>query len=186
MNEIVDRVRALQTMATRATPAPLLVRCTIFLGTLVSFAMAYPLGVFSGRALGLLVIAAVLPAVAPRGAFPTLAALVAVGGWLLSTVWYGEPVALWRLLGLAGALYLMHNLCALAAVLPYDAVVAPEALAGWILRALAVVLASAVLAILLLDLADWSGGRTYVGAAVAGLAVAVGAAALLGWLLRRK
>ena len=186
MSGIIERMRALPAMIARAGPLPVLVRCAILLLTLVSFALAYPVGFFAGRGLGLLMIAAVLPAVAPRGPFPTLAALVAVGGWVLSTTWYGEPVALWRLLALTGGLYLMHSLCALAAALPFDAVVRPEALAAWVLRALGVVLASAVFAVVLLGLPPVAGGdRTYPVVALGGPALAVGAAALLAWLVRR-
>lgn len=186
MSGIVERLRVLRSRLTRASPLPVLVRCAIALLALVSFALAYPVGFFAGRGLVLLLITAVLPAIAPRGFLPTLATLVAVGGWLLSTVWYGEPVAPWRLLGLAGGLYLVHSLCALAAALPYDAVVAPEALAAWILRALGVLLASALLASVLLGLPALAGGdRLYPVVVVVGLALAVGAAALLAWLVRR-
>lgn len=186
INPIADRIRSIQTTVTRATVPPLLVRCAIFLSALVAFALAYPLEIFAGRGLALLLIAAALPAVAPRRAWPTVAVLVAVVGWLLSTTWYDEPVALSRLLGLAACLYLTHSLSALAAALPYDAVVAPEVLAGWISRALGVVLASAVLAILLLDFAGQDGDRTLLVAVLGGLVVAVGAAGLLAWLLRRR
>ena len=185
ISSVAERVRAIQTAITRATVAPLLVRCGIFLSALVSFALAYPAQVFAGSALGLLVIAAALPAVAPRRAWPTLAVLVAIAGWLLTTEWYDQRVELWRLLGLATFLYLTHSLAALAALLPYDAVVAPEVFARWISRALGVTLASAVLAVLLLALdAQW-GGRTFLAALLGGLVVAVLAAALLGSLLRR-
>jgi hypothetical protein len=49
-----------------------------------------------------------------------------------------------------------------------------------------VVLASAVLAVLVLGGVDRAGDRPFLLAALAGLAVAVGAAALLSWLLRRS
>ena len=186
MSGIVERLRVLRARLSRAGPLPVLVRCAIALLALVSFALAYPVGFFAGRGLVLLLITAVLPAIAPRGSLPTLTVLVAVGGWLLSTTWYGEPVVLWRLLGLAGGLYLMHSLCALAAALPHDAVIAPEALAAWILRAVGVVLASALLAVVLLGLPALAGGdRLYPVAAFGGLALAVGATALLAWLVRR-
>ena len=186
MSGLIGRMQALRAVLSRAAPLPVLVRCAILLLALVSFTLAYPLGFLAGRGLGPLMIAAILPAIAPRGSLPTLTVLVAVGGWLLSTIWYGEPVTPWRLLGLAGGLYLMHSLCALAAVLPHDAVVAREALAAWILRALGVVLASTLLAAVLLGLPTLAGGdRLYPVAAVGGLAVALGAAALLARLVRR-
>jgi hypothetical protein len=181
----MDRLRAIQTVVTRATVAPLLLRCVIFLSGLAAFALAYPVPVLASRAILLLLVAALLPAVAPGRAWPTLAALVAVAGWVLRTSWYDQPIALWRLLGLATFLYLTHSLCALAAQLPYDAAVAPELFARWVSSTLAVVLAAAVLAVLLIALAGRRGEGTFVVAALAGLAVAVAASFLLSWLLRR-
>jgi hypothetical protein len=104
---------------------------------------------------------------------------------VLSTSGYGEPIALWRLLGLAAFLYLTHSLCALAAMLPYDAVVGPEVLARWVSRAVAVVLVSAVFGIVLLAVPGTGGRGDLLVAVLAGLAAAVGASALLAWLLRR-
>lgn len=186
IGSVTDRVRAGYTVLTRVTLAPLLVRSGIFLCALVALAVAYPGPVLFSRLGGLLVLAAVLPALAPKGMLPTLTALVAVGGWLLSTSRYDEPVALWRLLTLASFLYLTHSLAALAALLPYDAVLAPETLTRWLLRAFGLVLAAAVLSVLLLSLAGRSGEQTFLFAAIGGLAVAVLAAALLSWLLRRS
>lgn len=183
---LLDRVRSVQTMANRAAATPLLVRCAVFLSTLVALVVAYPATVVASRALLALLLVALLPAVAPRRVGATVAVLVAVAGWLLSTSWYDEPIALWRLLALAGTLYLTHSLAALAALLPYDAQVAPDVVARWALRALVVVLASAVLAVLLLAVAGRSGDRTLLLAALGGLATAVTAAALLNWLLRRR
>lgn len=187
IDAITHRVERVQTLLTRATLAPLLVRFGIFLSTLVGFAVAYPVEIFVGRGLGVLVIVAALPALAPRGAAPAVTAVLTVGGWLLSTAGpYGEPIALWRLLAVTAFLYLTHSLAALAAVLPYNAVVAPEVLARWVLRAFGVVLASAVLAVLLLAGVGRVGERPFLAAALLGLAVAVGAAALLAWLFRRR
>jgi hypothetical protein len=183
---MIDRVHAIRTVAARATVAPLLVRVGVFLSALLAFTFAYPAEILAGRPLLLLLLAAALPALAPRGAAPTLVVLAAVGGWLLSTTGYGEPIVLWRLVGLAALLYLTHTLAALAAALPYDAVVAPEMVARWVSRALAVVLGSAVLSVLLLFAAGRGGDDPFLVAALAGLAVAVAVAALLAWLLRRR
>ncbi len=137
---------------TRATLAPLLVRFGVLCALVVSMVLAYPVQFIAGPAGGLLLLVVVLPAVAPRRAWATVALLIAVAGWLISTSWDDEPIELWRLLGLATFLYLSHSLCALAALLPHDAVVAPEVLARWVSRALAVAFATAVLAVLLLSL----------------------------------
>ncbi|HEX5595856.1 MAG TPA: hypothetical protein VFX61_07545 [Micromonosporaceae bacterium] len=185
MSGLVERLRGIGTALSRFTALPLLVRGGVLLAALSAFLLAYPVEVLTSRAGGLLMFAATLPALRPRGAAPTLAVLLAVAGWLLSVGGYGRPVSLWRLLGLAGVLYLLHSLAALAAALPYDAVVAPEVVAGWVLRALGVVLASAVAAILLLNLAG-TGNDAQLMAALGGLAVAVGVAALLARLGRSR
>jgi hypothetical protein len=183
---LTERFRAMAAMAARATAVPLLVRCGIVLAALTAFASSFPPVVFFGPSLGLLLIFALAPAIAPGRSAPTAAVLMAAGGWVLSTTGYGEPGALWRLLALAAALYLLHSLCALACTLPYDAAVDVEVVAGWLLRALGVVLGSAVVSILLLALAGRNVPLPGVVAACTGLAVAVTAAALLSWLLRRR
>lgn len=181
----MNRIRELYTAIGRITLAPLLVRFGVFLCALFALLLAYPSGPADGRLLGLLLVAALLPAVAPRRNWPTLVLLAAGATWVLATGWYDQPVELWRLLALATFLYLTHSLTALAALLSYDVVVAPEVLARWLFRALGVALASAVLAVPLLALNGQWGDRGFVGALLGGLALAVLAAALLGWLYRR-
>lgn len=186
MSDLSHRVRQAQLRLTRITAVPLLVRTGILLTALLAQSLAWPAELFLGRAFGPLVLVALLAALAPRRVFPTLTALVAVTGWLLATTWYDERVALWRLLGLATVLYLTHSLCALAALLPYDAAVDPAVVARWVGHALVVTVAAATLAIALLALAGRTGGAEFTGAVLAGLLVAMLAAALLGWLLRRR
>lgn len=186
MDAVTGRVRAAQDAFARISLAPLMVRVGIFVTVLAGFAVAFPAEVLSGRPLGLLAGAALLPAVGPRRVWPTFAALVMVGGWLLATDGYGRPVALWRLLAVAALLYLGHTLCALAALLPYDGVVDPELITRWLLRAAAVLLGTAVLGVLLLQVAGIDGQSGHQWVTVLGLLVAVGIAALLGWLLRRR
>ncbi len=182
---LTDRVRRVRTVATRATLTPLLLRCGVFLCALAAFTVAYPAPVLASRVTGVLLLVAALPALWPRGWGATLVAVGAVGGWILDTTWYEQPVALWRLLALAGLLYLVHTLAALAAVLPYDAVVATEVVAHWLARAFAVVLGSAVLAVTVLALTGAAGGGAFLAASLLGLVVAVGVAGLLAWLPRR-
>ncbi|MFC3504392.1 hypothetical protein ACFOOK_25955 [Micromonospora krabiensis] len=186
MDAVTERVRAVRTAAGRISLIPLLVRVGVFLTALAGFVLAFPAEVLSGQRLGSLVLVAVLPAVGPRRVWPTFTALVTVGGWLISVDGYGRPITLWRLLAVAGVLYLTHTLCALAALLPYDAVVEPELITRWLVRAAGVLLATAVLGVLLVEVPDLGGGAGYQLATVAGLLVAVGVAGLLGWLQRRR
>ncbi|MER5700822.1 hypothetical protein ABT023_02505 [Micromonospora sp. NPDC002296] len=183
---VTERARAARSAVIRVSLAPLLVRAGIFGTVLAGLLLAYPVQVLTGRPLAALAVVALLPAVGPRRVWPTFAALVTVGGWLLSTEGYGRPVALWRLLAVAVALYLAHSLCALAALLPYDAVVDPELVVRWLTRAGGVLLASAVLGVLLVEVSGVGGDRAFLAATVVGLLVAVALSVLLGWLLRRR
>ncbi|GAA4689290.1 hypothetical protein [Phytohabitans rumicis] len=173
-------------LVTRATLGPLLIRAGVFAAALAAYVAAYPPEAMTVYFLGILVLQAGLAAVLPRSPWVTVAILIAVGGWVVSTVWYDDPVTLGRMIALASCLYLVHSLATLAALLPYDAKVPLEVVIRWLSRALAVLLGSAVLSVLLLAAADGVGDRSFLAAALAGLAVAVGAAALLAWLLRRR
>ncbi|MER7442136.1 hypothetical protein ABTW73_15250 [Micromonospora avicenniae] len=186
IDALAERVRTLRSAATRISPVPLIVRAGIFLTVLAGFVLAYPAEMLSSRTLGLLAIAALLPAAGPRRVWPTFAALVAVGGWLVAADGYDRPIELWRLLALAALLYLAHTLCALAALLPYDAVVDPDVITRWLSRAGAVVLGASVLGVLIMVAGGLGGTAGHQLVTVGGLLVAVGVAALLGWLLRRR
>jgi hypothetical protein len=133
--------------------------------------------------LPLLVVA--VPAFLPRGRAATVAAVTVVTGWIVDTTWYNQPVALWRVLAVATCLYLAHTLTALAAVLPYDAVVHADVVTRWVGRALAVVLGSAVLTVAALALTARLAGNAFLLASLVGLGAAVGVTALLARLLRR-
>ena len=129
---------ALETLVLRARRVglgPLLVRGGLFFAGLLAEGMAWPSEVTFNPTGLLLVLAAVLPAVAPHGRLVTVFLLSAVFGWLVATAAYDEPVAYWRLVFLAAGLYGVHTLAALAAVLPTDARVSVGVLAQWLLRA---------------------------------------------------
>ena len=81
--------------------------------------------------------------------------------------------------------YLAHTLAALAAAVPYDAVVNADVVTAWLGRAAAVVLISAVLTVGALGLATELAGGAFVVATLIGLAGAVAATMLLARLLRR-
>lgn len=183
---LTDRLQRVQTVVTRATLEPLLVRIGVFGALVLAMSVAVPFELLVTRYGVPLLLVAVIPAFAPRGAAPSLAMIGIVAAWVLSTAESGQRIELWRLLGLTAFLYLAHSLAALAASLPYDAVVAPEVVVRWIARALAVVLAAAALGVVLVSVAGIGGGDTLLAAAFGGLVVAVGLAGLLGWLARRR
>jgi hypothetical protein len=182
---LTDRIDRARRVAGRATLVPLLVRCGIALSLVPAMILAWPVEIGAGRLLLPLVAVALYPAVAPRGRGATVAILVVVAGWIVDTTWFDARVALWRVLSIGTLLYLGHTLTALAAVLPYDAVVNLEVVTAWLGRAAAVVLISAVLTVIALGLATELAGGAFVMATLVGLAGAAGATMLLARLLRR-
>jgi hypothetical protein len=182
---LAERAGRVRAAVLRATLVPLLIRGGAGLCLLLAVVVAYPVALLASRYLLLLLAVAAWPAFAPRGRGVTVAVVVVLAGWLLDTSWYGERVALWRVLALAALLYVAHALAALAAALPYDALVNLDVVAAWLARALAVVLVSAVLTVVALGLSSALAGAAFVVATLAGLAAAVGATLLLARLLRR-
>jgi hypothetical protein len=183
--DVADRLRGMTRVALRATPVPLGVRCAVFLTGLVAVVLAFPAEALFARGGWLLLAAPLVPAALPRGRMTTALAGLVIIGWLAATTVGGRPVELWRLLALSGALYLLHTLAALAAVLPYDAIVPVVVVVRWAGRALAVLLGSAVLAVAVLTVVEGTGSRPMLTAALLGLAVAVGVAGLMVYLWRR-
>lgn len=178
----------------RASLEPVLIRAGALAAGLVALLVTAPPGIPTQVAAAALV-AAVLPAVAPRGPWATVLILIAVAAWLVDT---GLPVVagtgqggqvpdLGRTLLLAAALYLVHNLTALAAILPYDMAVPPAVLSRWLGRALGVIVASSLLSVAVLaGLGRLADDRVHLVATFAGLASALAVAALLRTRLGRR
>jgi hypothetical protein len=186
LDSITARIDRGRRALARATLLPFLIRGGIALSFLLAMIVAWPLEIAAGRYLVILFVVALYPAIAPRGRAVTVAVLVAVAGWILDTTWFDARVALWRVLGLAVLFYMGHTLAALAAVLPYDALVNLDVVTGWLARALVVVLISAVLIVVALGLTSALGGSAFLVATIVGLAGAAGATLLLSRLLRRS
>jgi hypothetical protein len=185
MNAIFVRIERARTAFSRVTVIPFLVRLGIALAGLLAMSVAWPQSLLASQFFLPIAAVAIYPAVVPRGRGATLSALVVVAGWLIDTAGYDARVALWRVLTLATLLYLGHSLTALAAVLPYDAVVNVDVVGTWLARALLVVFVSAVLTVVALGLtADLAGGAFLI-ATLVGLAGAIGATMLIPRLLRR-
>lgn len=186
LTAITGRIERLKGAAGRATAVPFIVRCGILLTGLLAMGVAWPAGLLSTpRFLIMLIAVAFWPAVAPRGRGGTAAALAVIAGWLIDTAGFGSPVTLLRVLALATLLYLGHTLTALAAVLPYDAMVNLDVPALWLGRALIVVLTSAVVIVLALGLTADLGGDAFQLATLVGLAAATAVTMVLARMTRR-
>jgi hypothetical protein len=182
---LTARLERAQVRIQRATLVPLLVRVGIALSFVLATAVAFPAAIVTGRWMVPLFLIALWPAFAPRGRGTTAAILLVVAGWLADTSYNDNAVVLWRVLAIATLIYLGHTLAALAAVLPTDAAVNAEVPIGWLARAGAVILVSAVLTVVALGLTEELAGPAFVVATLVGLAAAVGATLLLVRLLRR-
>jgi hypothetical protein len=185
MDAIFGRIDRARAAFRRLTVVPFLVRLGIALAGLLAVSVAWPVALLASQFFLPIAVVAIYPAFVPRGRGGTVSALVVVAGWLIGTAGADHRVALWRVLAIATLLYLGHSLTALAAVLPYDAVVNGDVVGIWMARAVAVVLVSAVLTVVALALADDLAGGAFLIATLVGLAGAVGATMLIARLLRR-
>jgi hypothetical protein len=189
MNAVLRGVRewldSLRERANRITPGTLLVRGAAFAFAASALLVAYPGEILAvpGAVVGLVVCGAV-PALAPRTRLTTLVLLLAVGGWIAATTAYAEPVTLSRLVALACLLYLVHTTTALAAVLPYDTVVAPAVLVAWLTRTVVVLALTAGFAVAAVLGVRAVGVHAYLTAAVAGVLLVAALAGMLALLLR--
>jgi hypothetical protein len=177
------RAGRLRDVAERAAAGPLLVRLGIMVFAALSLTLTFPSEVlYNVAAIPPVGVVALLPAVFPRTRMVGLAVFACAFGWLVGTIFYGESVSVGRLVGLSSALYLMHSLAALAAVLPYDAVVSPGVLTGWLLRAVGVVAASALVSVALLALVKLTFGPVFLVASLVGVL----AAGALAYVITRR
>jgi hypothetical protein len=186
MNELRERFDTLVTTVRRTGPGVVLVRGALFVFGLLAQLIAWPAAVVLGRTVLVLVVLAVLPVLAPRTLMVSLSIFGAVLGWLVATTAYGEDLSYWRLVVLAGSLYLVHTLAALATVLPYDAVVSPGVLSRWLLRAGVVVALTAAVALFALLVPVYLGTHRYLVASLVGLALMLVVAGYLAALARRR
>ncbi|MEV6924685.1 hypothetical protein AB0M46_09265 [Dactylosporangium sp. NPDC051485] len=178
------RIGHARDLVERASAGPLLVRAGVAVFAALSMVLAFPSEVLrSVAAIGIAGVVALLPAAFPRTRMVGLAVFACVFGWLAGTLVYGEPVDdVVRLVTLSTTLYLMHSLAALAAVLPYDAVLSPGVLVGWLLRAGGIVAASAIVSVALLLVVKLTVGPVFLVASLVGV-VAAGA---LAYLIARR
>ncbi|MDG6105432.1 hypothetical protein Daura_47400 [Dactylosporangium aurantiacum] len=180
---LLTRLGRVKDMLERAAAGPLLVRFMLFLLTLVAALVAFPPDVIlRPAAVVFTAVLAALPAVFPRTRLVGLAILLCAFGWLLGSYFYDQVVTIPRVIALATALYLVHSLAALAAALPYDAIVSPGVILAWLLRATAIVSASAIVSVLILAVVKLVIGPVFLAASLVGLLAAAG----LAWIVTRK
>jgi hypothetical protein len=179
---VVSRFQRARDVSARVKPGPLLVRAAVWALTAGAFLLAYPGEVVIGvRGTLVAVIIALIPAALPRTRMVSLVLFAIVVGWVIATTVYGHPITAARLLPLAALLYLMHTTAALAAVLPYDTVVVRGVFLAWFLRAVPVVVVSAIFGLVAVVGADRLGGQAYLAAAIGGVALVC----VTAWLLVR-
>jgi hypothetical protein len=183
---VAERLTAFRDATGRMTPGPLLVRGAVFAFAVCALLAALPGELLtSPRAAAGLVVVGAAPAVFPRTRVTTFVLLGTVLGWLVATTSYAEPVALTRLVTLSCLLYLLHTTAALAAVLPYDTVVAPTVLVLWLARTVLVLILTVGFAVAALVGSRAVGGRPLLVASIVGLLLVAALAGLLATLRRR-
>lgn len=179
------RVATLRQVAQRAQSGPMLVRGLLFAAAAAALGLAMPSELLLSRyAIAALALAAAV-ALAPRGRMATAVLLIAAGSWVVATVLFDDRVVYWRLAALAGAMYLVHSLAALAAVLPHDAQMSHGLLGRWLLRAGAVIVLSSALGMLTLAESEVFGGRSYLLASIVGVAIVGALVWVIGQATRR-
>lgn len=180
------RVRSVSRAVRRTAPGPALVRGLAggFAAAALLLAAPVPIATRPWAWLAAVVIGAAV-GLAPRSTVVTVVALLVAVSWLAATLVYGEQAALWRLVAVAATLYPAHTGAALAAVLPYDAVLAPGVLRRWAAQTAAVLVGGVGLAVGGVLLASRVTGWSPLVAPIAGLLAVAGLAVVLAWLVRR-
>jgi hypothetical protein len=128
----------------------------------------------------------VLPALWPRSTWVTVFWLTTVTGWIAATMLYDSQITLLRLIGLSVALYVVHSGAALAAVLPYDAVVDSVVILRWLMRATLVIIVSVGLSVGGLYVVSSWPAEYYLAATILGLLPVIGVVWLIAFVARRR
>ncbi|GAA0916100.1 hypothetical protein GCM10009557_88660 [Virgisporangium ochraceum] len=181
-----DRVARARRIVERATAWPFAVRLVVFAAAMIAQGFAYPPDTTFGSPALLILLLALLPALWPRSPAVTVFWLITVAGWIAATMLYDSQVTLTRLIGLSVALYVVHSGAALAAVLPYDAVVDQGVILRWLMRAALVVVVSVALSVGALYVVSGWPAEYYLAATILGLFPVIGLVWLIVWVARRR
>jgi hypothetical protein len=170
----------------RATLPGLSLRAALWLLGLTGLLLAMPWSSWLGPVLPVAAGLALLPAVAPGGGWVTAVQLLAIGTVAVRVATPASDPPLPVLLLLGAVLYAHHTAAALADQLRTDAVVPPAVLRHWAGRAGLVVAGSALLGLAIAVLAGSARPGRDTGYLAAGVAAAVGVAAVATWLRHRR
>jgi hypothetical protein len=178
---LASHIERLSRTLRRGTPGPIGVRLCVALFGLAGVAAGSSAEVLrSGSIVGLAAVV-LMPALLPRGMWPSLAIGTMVGWYLVESSTTGHVDA-WRTLIVAACAYCVHTGSALAAVLPYDAVVAARVFGPWAQRAGGVILVTVAFAAFVLVLPHILGDRHLFAATLGGLVVLAATAMYLVYL----
>jgi hypothetical protein len=182
---VASHVQHLTRTLGRAMPAPIAVRACVAAFGLAGLAAGSNPDVLRSAAVAGVATLTLMPALLPRGLWPSVTIATIIGWYLLETSTAGHVDA-WRPAAVAACVYGVHTGSALAAVLPFDAVVGRGVLGPWALRAGAVILLTAAFAVFVLALPRVLGEHHLLGATIGGLAVLAATAAYLVYLGARR
>lgn len=181
-----DRIARTRRIFARATAWPFGVRLVVFAAAMIAQGFAYPPQAMLGAPVLFIAGLGVLPALWPRSTWVTVFWLITVTGWVAATMLYDSQVTLLRLIGLSVALYVVHSGAALAAVLPYDAVVDSVVILRWLMRATLVIIVSVGLSVGGLYVVSSWPAEYYLAATILGLLPVIGVVWLIAFVARRR
>jgi hypothetical protein len=173
-------------MLRRATAVPTLLRTGLGLAAVAGLSLGFARPGMPPGAYAVLVAVGLVTALAPRTLMPTAVILVSAVGWLISGSDYSAPGGFFRLWALAVLLYTVHSAAAMAAVLPYDALVTAGTFQPWLRRAGLVAALTGLVAFAIAELPGLIGGHRQVLASIIGLCVTLAIAGYLTMLGRRQ
>ena len=170
---VTGAVAAGRDLITRLTVSAVGVRVAVFGSGLAALLLAYPASRSNGWSTGLFCLVAMAAAVVPGGRAPAMVMALVVGCWLVRSNSSGTPGTFWRVLAVAGLLYLVHT------------TVQRGALGGWLRRAVTVVVLGSGLSCLVVLALMTRNTRVGQGAAYLGVGAVVGVVVLLAAIGRR-
>lgn len=186
IGDATARVRQVRRSVSRTAPGPALVRGLAGGFAMAALLLAAPTTLSAMPIMwGVALLLGALVALAPRSAVVTLIVLLTAVAWLAATLVYGEEIALWRLVAVAATIYPAHTGAAIAAVLPYDAILAPGVLRRWAAQTALVLVGGVGLAVGGVLLASRVSGWSALVAPVVGMLAVAGLTLVLAWLVRR-